>query len=151
GGEDEAEANAGVEETATEAGAVIRFMLGVEDALRSRPPAAPKGGATGPGAALPVLRDAVAQVFGAWPAGDLLFELGAGAAALGKGVGEFFTGWGSLWRDLVDGFFQTAPGKGPDQLPDEAGEGLFQSEESSTASPESEGGAEQLLPEVIAR
>ena len=54
-----------------EEAAVIRFMLGVDDALRAIPPAAPGRGAAGPAVPVQGLLDAISEVFRTWLVGRI--------------------------------------------------------------------------------
>jgi hypothetical protein len=98
GGGEEGEAGAGAEADAAtaEEAAVIRFMIGVDDALRAIRPAAPGRGAIGPEASMPKLLDPIAEVFR------------TSAVSLWSGVEDISVGSGHPWRDLVDGLFRAA-------------------------------------------
>jgi hypothetical protein len=120
GGGEEGGADAGPEADAAaeEEAPVIRFMLGVDDALRAIRPAAPERGAAGPEASMPKLLDTIVEVFRTWRVGEIsnpsnpdeYGDLGlcASAVSLRGTVEEFFAGSGHSWRDAVDGVFQAA-------------------------------------------
>jgi hypothetical protein len=108
------EADAAAEEEAT----VIRFMLGVDDALRAIRPAAPERGSAGPEASMPNLLGAIAEFFRTGrvgefsnpsnSAGDGDLDLCASAVSLWSTAEEFFAGSCRYWRDAVNGLFQAA-------------------------------------------
>jgi hypothetical protein len=169
GGCEEGEADAGAEADAApeEEAAVIRFMLGVDDALRATKPAAPERGAAGPEASMPKLLDAIAEVFRTWRVGEISnpsnpdgtggLDLCASAVSLWSTVEEFFTGSGRSWRDAVDGLFQAAATATSDAgsiLPRrpsaEVGEWPARSEDGSGPPPATEDEDDRSVPDVAA-
>ncbi|MCI0455404.1 MAG: VCBS repeat-containing protein [Gemmataceae bacterium] len=124
GGGDEGEPDTGVEADGTteEAAAVIRFMLGVDDALRAISPAAPESGAAGLEVTVAELLDSIAEVFRTWQLG-----LEESAASLWSSAWEFLAENGTYWSDFIDEIFGTAAAPTndagnpwPDRLPTES-------------------------------
>jgi hypothetical protein len=110
GGDEAGEADAGGEAgAATEEGAaLLRFLLGVDDALRSTRPAAPARVPAGPEASVPKLPDAIAEAFRTWR--DLVGELFQAAAAVRSDAGRML-----LQRPSVE------VGEGPARSEDDSG------------------------------